>query len=80
MKLVIERSPDGAGHLFRADTHDRHIRPAPGSREEAAFRELMEFNQRLAQTIETAWEQRGLRTFKAFLREDLERRGVRGET
>src|SRR5437763_850900 len=25
MKLVIERSPDGQGHLFRADTHDRHI-------------------------------------------------------
>src|SRR4051812_9270420 len=30
MKLVIERSPDGHGHLFRADTHDRHVRPAPG--------------------------------------------------
>jgi len=32
MKLAIERSPDGRTHLFRADTHDKHIQPKPGSR------------------------------------------------
>src|SRR3954454_18737876 len=33
MKLVIERSPDGRTYLLRADTHDTHITPKPGSRE-----------------------------------------------
>jgi hypothetical protein len=74
MKLVIERAPDQRGHLFRADTHDRHIQPAPGSRDHAAFRELMEKNQLLSSRIEAAWEAAGLPTFKSFLRQDLARR------
>jgi hypothetical protein len=77
MKLAIERSPDGSGCLFRADTHDQHIRPAPESREYAAFCELMEKNQRLASRIEAEWEAQGIPTFKSFLRDDLARRGVR---
>jgi hypothetical protein len=71
MKLVIERSPDGKAHLFRADTHDRHIRPKPDSREYAAFTELMKMNQSLAEQIEGDWAQRGLNTFKSYLRRDL---------
>ena len=71
MKLVIERSPDGRAHLFRADTHDRHIRPKPESREYAAFTELMKQNQTLAEQIEHAWAERGLNTFKSYLRRDL---------
>ena len=39
---------------------------------------MMEFNERVAQMIEADWEREGLRTFKTFLREDLERR-ARGE-
>jgi hypothetical protein len=74
MKLVIERSPDGKDHLFRADTHDRHIRPAPDSREYKAFSELMAANQKLAEQIEAQWETAGLRTFKQYLRDDLARR------
>ena len=74
MKLVIERSPDGQGHLFRADTHDRHIAVAPDSREYAAFRELRENNEALAARIEAAWESGGLPTFKSYLRDDLARR------
>ena len=74
MKLTIERSPDRAAHLFRADTHDRHIQPAPGSRDYEAFRALMEKNQQLAGQIESAWEAQGLPTFKSYLREDLARR------
>jgi hypothetical protein len=74
MKLVVERSPDGAGYLFRADTHDQHIRPAPGSREYDAFCKLMEDNQRLAEAIDARWEQLGLPTFRQFLRQDLARR------
>jgi hypothetical protein len=68
---VIERSPDGRAHLFRADTHDRHIRPKPESREYAAFTELMKQNQSLAEQIEAAWAERGLNTFKSYLRRDL---------
>jgi hypothetical protein len=74
MKLVIERSPDGRGHLFRADTHDRHILPSVGSRDYEPFRALMEQNRRIAAAIETEWESRGLATFKQYLREDLARR------
>ena len=74
MKLVIERAPDGRGHLFRADTHDQHIRPNPNSREGRAFAELMKANQKFAEAIETEWATRGVATFKQFLRDDLARR------
>lgn len=74
MKLVIERSPDGAGYLLRADTHDRHIRPAEDSPEYPVFRAMLEKNQALSEAIEAAWIHAGLPTFKEFLRRDLERR------
>jgi hypothetical protein len=74
MKMVIDRAPDGQAYLFRADTHDNHVRPKPGSRDEKPFLELMEKNRQVAEAIETAWEQEGLPTFKKFLRDDLERR------
>src|SRR5688500_20287932 len=44
MKLVIERAPDGRGHLFRADTHDKHIRPSPTSRQGRAFADLLKLH------------------------------------
>ncbi len=75
MKLTIERSPDKSGYLFRADTHDKHVCPAPGTRDYAAFTQLMENNQKLAQAIETGWAEQRLPTFKTYLREDLARRG-----
>jgi hypothetical protein len=74
MKLVIDRSPDGHGYLLRADTHDGHVQPAAGSREQAAFRELAEKNRALADAIESAWDEQNLPTFKRFLRDDLARR------
>ena len=74
MKLTIERRPDKAGFLFRADSHDSHCTPAPGSREHGAFCELMSLNQKIAQAIETAWADEHLPTFKTFLRDDLAKR------
>jgi hypothetical protein len=74
MKLVIERTPDGAGYMFRADTHDKHVRPAPNSKEYAVFCELMENNQKLAEQIDAKWEQAGIPTFKQYLKKDLARR------
>lgn len=74
MKLVVEATPDGAGHLFRADTHDRHVRPAPTSPDYKPFCELMEKNQAIAEAVEASWDRLGLPTFKRYLRRDLERR------
>lgn len=71
MKVVLERAPDGHACLIRADTHDAHCRPAPGSRDYAAFTALMERNREIAERAEAAWEASGLMTFKAFLRRDL---------
>lgn len=78
MKLVIEPTPDANSHMYRADTHDKHIRPAPNSKEYAMFCELMENNQKLSEAIETAWEKAGLPTFKQYLRADLARRVAAG--
>ena len=74
MKLVVERSPDGAGHLFRADAHDRHCCPPPTSKEYPLFCKLMEDNQHVCQAIESAWERADLPTFKQYLKRDLARR------
>jgi hypothetical protein len=74
MKLVIDRAPDGRSFLLRADTHDAHCQPRPGSPEQAAFAELCRHNRLVAEHIEAAWEWGNLPTFKKFLRDDLARR------
>lgn len=74
MKLRIEPSPDGTRYLFRADSHDRHVCPPPESAEHRAFRDLMEKNQKVVESVETAWAAAGVPTFKTYLREDLARR------
>jgi hypothetical protein len=76
MKFVIERSPDGRTFLFKADTHDQHIRPKPESREYRAFTELMKLNQQTAEGVEAEWARRGMPTFKGYLRQDLARRAA----
>jgi len=74
MKLAMERSPDASTYLFRADTHDGHWLPPPEDPEYEPFRLVMEENQKIAQSIEAAWAQEGLPTFKTYLRDDLARR------
>jgi hypothetical protein len=74
MKLAIERSPDGQGYLFRADTHDAHCCPPAGHPEHAAFRKMMEQNQETASKVEAALAEQGLPTFKTYLQQDLARR------
>lgn len=76
MKLIVEPTPTGTGHLFRADTHDQHVRPPPGSREAEMFAQLCNQNLYIAQQIEAAWEQAGVPTFKAYLRRDLAQRAA----
>jgi hypothetical protein len=55
MRMIIECSPDGQGHLFRVDTHDQHCVPAPRTRDYSSFCKLMERNRLLARQIEAAW-------------------------
>ena len=74
MKLRIEPSPDGSRYLYRADSHDRHVCPPATSPEHEAFRDLMEKNQRVVESVETAWADAGVPTFKTYLSEDLARR------
>ena len=76
MKLSIELAPDDHTWLFRVDTHDRHVCPPEGTPEHAAFVGLMQQNQKLSESIEAAWAQQGLPTFKTYLRADLERRAA----
>jgi hypothetical protein len=74
MKLVLEAAPDESRFLYRADTHDAHIRPATTSPEYSAFCELMQKNQRIAEAIGRAWDLADIPTFKQYLREDILRR------
>lgn len=74
MKLILERTPDGKACMFRADTHDQHICPTPGSPDYKPFCQLMAKNQELARTIEAAWAAEGVPTFKTYLKQDLQRR------
>lgn len=76
MKLSIEERPDHHGFLFRADTHDRHVRPPEGSKDAALFRQIVEQNAELSKQIETAWADAGIPTFRTYLREDLARRAA----
>jgi hypothetical protein len=76
MKLVIERAPDGQSSLFRADTHDSHVKP--GAREVAIFRQLTQANAALAANIESTWVTQGVPTFKQYLQNDLARRTAGG--
>ena len=74
MKLIVERAPDGNGHLFRADAHDAHCCPPQGTPEHAAFRELMTRNQEVVSKIEKAWGEAGVPTMKTYLQADLAKR------
>ena len=74
MKLLCEASPDGAGYLFKCDTHDRHCCPPATSKEYPLFLQLMAANEAVARRVEAAWDAAGVATFKQFLRDDLARR------
>ncbi len=74
MKLVIERLPTRGAWFFLADTHDRHVCPAPGDPEHGAFTALMARNRAVAAAIEEAWRAQGIETFRGFLEDELARR------
>jgi hypothetical protein len=75
MKLVVDCRTGERG-FFRADAHDAHCRPKEGSREMAAYQDLVDYNRAVTAAIEAAWADEGLPTFKTFLREDLAKRAA----
>ncbi len=80
MKLVIESEPAGNGTdageklLFRADAHDRHLHAPAGSPDAAWLASVRSSNKKLTESIEAAWSQAGIPTFKDYLRKQLENR------
>ena len=80
MRMIIERSPDGRGYVFRADTHDHHCVPAAKSRDYAPFCRLMERNEELSQRIEAAWDALGIATFRGSRRADAVGKSMQGQT
>ena len=78
MKLALEPTPDGSGYLFKADSHDKHLCPAPTHPDYSAFMDLRSKNQKVVEAIESAWADAGIPTFKTYLKADLSRRSAHG--
>jgi len=73
MKLVIEPTPDRAGHMFRADTHDKHIRPRQFQRVWQWSPSSWRTSQKTRRIDRGGLDVSGLPPSKRFLREDLAR-------
>lgn len=82
MKLMVESCPGcaagGSAYLLRADAHDAHLHAPPGSPDAAWLAGIRASNKELVEKIEHAWTAEGLRTFRAYLREEVARRKAKG--
>ncbi|HTV47374.1 MAG TPA: hypothetical protein VMG59_02915 [Phycisphaerae bacterium] len=74
MKLALEEAPDASGHLYSADAHDSHLYAPAGSPDERGLMELRKANAQLVTTIEKAWAQENIPTFRGYLRRALEKK------
>lgn len=70
VKLKIVWHYETSRWFFAVDTHDA-IHLTPGDPDHQRFKELQGKNRRLKQQIERAWEQAGVLTFNASLRQEL---------
>jgi hypothetical protein len=68
---IVEQ--DEVGCIFSVDTHDG-FSIDPAHPDAAHWREFQEANRRLKEGIERAWEEAGLLTFNALLRQELARK------
>jgi len=71
MKLRIARSPKDNIFLFSVDCHDAFLQAPSGSSEKKALAKLKDCNARIAKKVESAWDQVGLPTHQAFLRQKI---------
>ncbi len=74
MKLQIQPWPNEAGFMLSVNTHDQVAGLDAGAADAQAFRDLQAENQRLKEEIEQAWDDAGLPTFLAYLRQYIQRR------
>jgi hypothetical protein len=74
MKLQIQPWPNEAGLMLSVNTHDQVAGLDAGAADAQAFRDLQAENQRLKEEIEQAWDDSGLPTFLAYLRQYIEKR------
>jgi hypothetical protein len=74
MKLQIQPWPNEAGFMLSVNTHDQVAGLDVGAADAQAFRDLQAENQRLKEQIELAWDDAGLPTFLAYLRQYIQSR------
>jgi hypothetical protein len=76
LKLQVIDYENGSALVFSVDTHDA-FQPGltPDHPDAPMWRALQESNRRLKEKIEHAWEEAGLTTFHALLRDGLEHLG-----
>jgi hypothetical protein len=74
MKLQIQPWPNDAGFMLSVNTHDQVAGLDAGVADAQAFRDLQAENQRLKESIEQAWDDAGLPTFLAYLRQYIQSR------
>jgi hypothetical protein len=71
MKLGIDRVSDSDEYVLVVDTHDTHFAEMIQQTEQAEYRQLLDRNQQIRETIEKAWTEAGLPTFEHYLRSRL---------
>jgi hypothetical protein len=74
MKLQIQPWPNEAGFMLSVNTHDQVAGLDAGAADAQPFRDLQSENQRLKELIEQAWDDAGLPTFLAYLRQYIQSR------
>jgi hypothetical protein len=72
MKLQIQPWDGTHGFLLSVNTHDQ-VPIDPKSPDAPAFRALQAENQRIKESIESAWDEAGLPTFNRYLRDYIAR-------
>lgn len=71
LKLRITRIPDDSRIVFSVDTHDGMLHFRPDDPEAVRWAEIQRDNRRLKESIEKDFEENGLLTFNALLRQGL---------
>ncbi len=74
MKISLMPAPNATGYLFFADAHDSHLHAPIDSPDYAFLATLRKSNAELAATIEKAWTDAGIPTFRSYLRDSLNQR------
>lgn len=72
LKMEIRPFTNHVGFVFWVNTHDQFISPDSKVADADRWREVLERNQNLKQTVERAWAAHKLPTFATAMQEDLD--------